>query len=362
MKVIEKYLLKSFWAPFIWCIIAFLFLYIIIDVFENLDEILRSAPHYYTLIKYYASSIPKIFVRITPLAILLSLIYTLSKLNKRNEITAMRASGVRLLSIFKPFIIVGILVSVLILLVNLNIVPITNKVAKNIETNKLEKKRKEEKKIVKNVTLYGYNNRIIFAKKFNSKKNTLSNVIILKQYKDKLVERVTAQKAVWEKEGDWKLFESMTYYMKPNGAIVGNPSFNSETTINLQEKPKSFIYNYTKAEFMKYDELKEHIEKFKGGSNKVIRRLLIELYKKISIPFVNIIMVLIAIPFALQINYTGTFISVGICVGVGFCYYAINAISVALGNAGILPPFIAVWLANIIFIAVGIVLLIVLKD
>lgn len=360
MKVIEKYLLKSFWAPFIWCIVAFLFLYIIIDVFENLDEILRSAPHYTTLLNYYACSIPKIFVRITPLAILLSLIYALSKLNKRNEITAMRASGVQLLTIFKPFIIVGIFISVLVLLINLNIVPTTNKIAKNIKTNQLERNKKQKRKIVKNVTLYGHENRIIFAKKFDSNSNTLSKVIILKQYKDKLIQRITAQKAVWKKH-HWKLFDSMTYYMKPNGVLVGNPSFKAKSTMNLEE-PKDFLYNYTEAEFMKYDKLKEHIEKFKGGSNKVIRRLLIELYQKISIPFVNLIMVLIAVPFALNINYTGTFISVGICVGVGFCYYAINAISIALGNAGILPPFMAVWLTNIIFIAVGVVLLIVLKD
>jgi len=113
---------------------------------------------------------------------------------------------------------------------------------------------------------------------------------------------------------------------------------------------------------MKYDELKDHIDKFRGGSNKITRRLLIELYAKTSLPFINIIMVLIAVPFALSINYAGAFMGIGICIGIGFCYYALNAISLALGNNGTLPPFIATWLTNAIFFITGMILLIFLKD
>lgn len=362
MKLIEKYLLKSFLGPFIWCIIIFLFLYVIIDLFEHLDEILKNSPPFFILFKYYINSIPNILIQVIPLAVLLGLIYTLSKLNKKNEITAMRASGINLFKIFKPFVITGIFISILVLLINLNVVPTANKNAKEIKTQYLESKtsKKKRAKIVKNVTLYGHANRIIFAKKFNPKINTLSDVIILKQYKNKLMQRITAEKASWEKNR-WKLSECIIYYMKPDGTIVGNPVFASEKVIIMPEKPKDFLHDYTEAKFLKYNELEERIDKFRGAGNKIIRRLLIELYKKISLSFISIIMVLIAVPFALNINYSGTFMSIGLCVGIGFCYYAINAISLALGNAGILPPFISVWLTNIIFGTAGIMLLVFIK-
>jgi len=273
----------------------------------------------------------------------------------------MRASGISLFEIFKPFLIIGIFISILILLINLNLVPIANKKAEKLKVQYLKtKKIKKLDKVVKNVTLYGYNNKIIYAKSFNPKINTLFEIILLKQYKNGIIQRTTAEKAIWE-EGDWKLIESITYFMKSNGAIVGNPKFSREEVVTLQEKPEDFLRDYTEAKFMKYVELKQQVDKFRGVSNKIIRRILIELYTKISLPFISIIMVLIAVPFALNINYTGTFMSVGICVGIGFSYYAINAISLALGNAGILPPFISAWLTNIIFTIIGITLL-VIKD
>jgi len=361
MKIIERYLLKSFLGPFLWCIVVFIFLYVIIDLFENLDEILRNSTPINILIQYYINSIPDILIKVTPLSVLLSLIYTLSKFNKKNEVTTMRASGISLFEIFKPFLIIGIFISILILLINLNLVPIANKKAEKLKVQYLKtKKIKKLDKVVKNVTLYGYNNKIIYAKSFNPKINTLFEIILLKQYKNGIIQRTTAEKAIWE-EGDWKLIESITYFMKSNGAIVGNPKFSREEVVTLQEKPEDFLRDYTEAKFMKYVELKQQVDKFRGVSNKIIRRILIELYTKISLPFISIIMVLIAVPFALNINYTGTFMSVGICVGIGFSYYAINAISLALGNAGILPPFISAWLTNIIFTIIGITLL-VIKD
>lgn len=362
MKIIEKYLLNSFIAPFIWCLIIFMFLYMVIDLFENMEDILKNSVPLFILFKYYLNLIPDILIKIMPLAVLLSLIYALSKLNKQNEITALRASGVSIFDIFKPFIIMGVFISLFALLINLNIVPKTNKTYKNLKNRYIESSITENKeKITENVTLYGYSDRIIFAKKFNSKTKTLNEIIILRQYKNKLIERITAEKALWE-NGQWHLYNSMTYYMKTNGEIYGNPIFSKEETLNIQEKPEDFLKNYTQSQFMKYEELKNYINKFKTSSSKIIRRLSIELHGKIAVAFINIIMVLIAVPFALKLNYTGTFMSIGICIGIGFCYYAINAISIALGNTGLLTPFIAVWITNFIFACIGLGLLVFLKD
>ncbi len=362
MRIIEKYILKSFLAPFIYCCIIFTFLYIIIDLFEHLDELLKNSVPLNILSIYYINSIPGILVKIIPLAILLSIIYTLSKLNKKNEITTMRASGINLFKIFKPFLIIGIFISVFTLVINLNLVPVANRNSKQIKSTYIESDfSKKKKNIYKNVTLYGHSNRIIFAKEFNYKTKTLEGVIILQQYKTNLIQRITADKAVWENK-QWKLLESMTYYMEPNGKTIMHPTFASKEYVDLEIQPNDFLHNYTEEKFMKYNELKRHIEKFQGASNKITRRLLIELYNKISFPFVSIIMVLIAVPFALNIGHSGTFMSIALCIGIGFCYYAINAISLALGNAGILPPFISAWLTNIIFASVGITLFSIIKD
>ena len=92
MKLIERYILKYFLPSFLWCLTIFLSLYIILDMFGYMDEIIRERVPLGTLIYYYLAFAPFIFVQTAPIAVLLATIYNLSNLNKNNEITAMKAA------------------------------------------------------------------------------------------------------------------------------------------------------------------------------------------------------------------------------------------------------------------------------
>jgi len=93
MRILDRYILKSVLSIFLGCLLIFFFLYIIIDVFSHLDEILKQKVNIDVLFRYYISYLPIIFVQVSAIASLLSTLYTFGTLNRNNEIVAMRSSA-----------------------------------------------------------------------------------------------------------------------------------------------------------------------------------------------------------------------------------------------------------------------------
>jgi lipopolysaccharide export system permease protein len=80
----------------------------------------------------------------------------------------------------------------------------------------------------------------------------------------------------------------------------------------------------------------------------------VDLYSKISFPVVHVVMALFAIPCALAWGpRSGPALGIGIAIGVSLSYWVIHALALSLGKAGLLPPILAAWTANIIFTGLG---------
>ena len=82
MKIFDKYLTKNFLMPLIYCLFLFIFLYVIADIFSNLEDILQNKVPIAILFQYYGSFIPTIFVQTLPIASLLAIVYMLTMFNK----------------------------------------------------------------------------------------------------------------------------------------------------------------------------------------------------------------------------------------------------------------------------------------
>jgi len=118
MKLIDKYLLRSFLIPLGYCIAAFAMVYVIYDLFSSLDNFLEGKTPMVEVVTYYIILMPSALVFIIPISLLLAVLYSLSSLTKNNEITAMRASGISLTRLMLPFMIVGFLASAAVAVFN----------------------------------------------------------------------------------------------------------------------------------------------------------------------------------------------------------------------------------------------------
>lgn len=359
MKIIDRYMAKGFLSSFLWCLFVFVIMAVIIDIFSFIDDIVKYKIPLQSVIAFYFYYIPTMFVQITPMAVLLSTVYMLSNLNKNNEIIAMKSSGVSLWRVLTPLLVLGFLISIFTFMINDRVIPLTSKVSQMIRREELEKYKSggNQAKIIENVAVYGTENRIVFARTYNTVEKKLSDIIIHKHdTSENLVLKITANSAIWTGSG-WKFIKVIMYKVDNAGKMLGSPIFYDEKIISLKERPRDFANKELKAEFMSYRELRNYIKNFLGSGIKITRNLLVDLNYKLAFPFISLIIIMVAAPFAILTMRGGVMIGIGTSIVIGLLYYAVIAISLALGKAGLLPPILAAWSGNIIFAGVGIYLL-----
>jgi lipopolysaccharide export system permease protein len=349
VKIIDRYILKYFIPSVLWCLAIFFFLYVVIDLFAHIDEIIRERVPFTILLYYYIMFAPLIFVQTSPIAALLATVYNLSNLNKNNEIVAMKSSGMNIWLILRPILLTAFLISLLVFIVNDKVVPTSTNISTTIKEEYIEKKVKASKKTVENVAIYGKHNRIIYARAFNSEKKELGEIVIHQHdINQNLVLKISAIKARYV-DGDWYFYDALISRLNNQGQLIGNPEFYRKTVIDMEEKPSDFARRQWRTEFMTYAELRNYIGLLRGGAKRTLNRLRVDLYYKLSFPLTNVIIILVGAPFALHIRRGGVLAGIGVSIIISLFYYAFSAIALAFGKANILPPMVAAWLGNIIF-------------
>jgi lipopolysaccharide export system permease protein len=84
----------------------------------------------------------------------------------------------------------------------------------------------------------------------------------------------------------------------------------------------------------------------------------VELHKKIAFPLLNMITVFLGIPFSLRLpRHGGLALGIGASLAAGFLYWILFAVTLSVGQAGLLPPFVSAWAANVLFGILGVFLL-----
>jgi lipopolysaccharide export system permease protein len=100
---------------------------------------------------------------------------------------------------------------------------------------------------------------------------------------------------------------------------------------------------------MSFSEIRAFIQQLKreGFSSTTYE---VDMYAKVSYSFINVIMMLLGIPFALRIGRSGGMaLGIAISIAIGFVYWIFFGFCLSLGKGGAMPPFLAAWIANVAF-------------
>ncbi|MCU0651163.1 MAG: LptF/LptG family permease, partial [Candidatus Omnitrophica bacterium] len=346
-------ILASVCSIFFSCLFTFFFLYTIIDMFSHLDVILKHAVSLDTLLRYYMSYLPIIFTQVAPISCLLAALYTFARMNKDNEIIAMRSSGLSIMRISRIVVIFGLLISLAVFWVNDKLSPkamlTSRQIQQQMESDSAKAARdKKTPEVIRDFTVYGLNNRLFYINKFYPLSNTMEGITVLEHdEKQELVKKIVASKGVFT-DGQWRFYQTISDVYDKNGRITQEHAYIEEEIMPITETPKDFLNQRQHPDYMNISQLKDYIMRLsKSGAVTVIRSLTIDLYQRYTAPFTSFMIVLLSIPFSLKMRKRATGLSsLGVALMVGFLYYILNAVSIALGKAGILPPFICASLTH----------------
>jgi lipopolysaccharide export system permease protein len=170
-----------------------------------------------------------------------------------------------------------------------------------------------------------------------------------------LVERLDARKAEWI-GGRWVFKTGIVQTRKPDGTYKTERFM--EKPADITESPVDFVRMARAPDEMNLKQLAAYISRLKIEGYDATRYE-VDLQAKVSFPFVCIIMMVVGIAMAL-LGESKSSIAVRIALSmcVTFIYWIVFSLCITSGYSGILPPFVAGWLANLLFLASGLYLLI----
>ena len=356
MKLIDKYVLLNVLVPLVYCLLAFLMLFIIFDLFSNLSDFIEAGTPLPSILRFYLYLLPSVLIFIVPISILLGVLYGLSQLTRNNELTAMRASGVSLYRLVAPLIALGFIASLLVAGINEFIAPWSA-----YWTDQFVQAETYDGEI----SFYTSqdlpyrdpgDNRVWMIGEFDRQTYEMERVEVIQQRDDGSdAIRYQARKAHWL-DGQWWFQEVAIQELDENGYPMGAPRMRSRREmVEFSETPATFI-NVTKdPQFLSSRELLQFIEAHQHVSSSALARYEVDLHYRLAMPWTCLIVTLLGLPIGAHSGRKCAFLGIALALGLFFSFYVLINFGMALGKQETLPPWTSVWLPNLLYLGIGLI-------
>ena len=354
MSILSKYVLHEFYKLFVFCEALFMFLFLMVDFLQKIDNFIEAKTTKAAVLLYFLYKAPFVLVNMVPAAVLISVIILFTSMKKKNELTALQTSGLSLLRLSKTMILGSMFIVVGMFLVSETVVPYA--VSKGYKIWNVDVKKQDPGLFYgKEEIWYRGGNAIYWIRQFNPKEKTMGNpTFYFFDNTFRVTKRIEGRKGVWD--GDhWRIENGILQELKENGQY-GFTKFEAYA-LDIRETPETFMRGTRKPEEMSYWQLKEYAETVREeGYNNA--KYLVDMNIKLAFPFISLILLTIGIPLALRVKKGGTPLAVSIGMAVCFLYVLVLGLSRSLGLAGVLPPLFSAWLANLLFLFLGVYMMI----
>ncbi len=354
MSIINKYLIREIFKYLGIVLAVVISIYLAVDFFEKIDNFIEAKVSLSRVFIFFAFKIPFIVGQITPVGILLSILIVFGLMAKNNEIVALKSSGVSIYYLLKSVLLIGVLSGLFLFLFSEIIVPLTMGKANKIWLGEV---KKESVVISREKNIWIKGNRLITHIRYYDPADNAILGVTLNNFDEnfRLIKRIDAQKRIF-RQGKWVLYELMEQNLnKEDGAY--RVTFHEEKVVPLDFLPEDLKRNVKKSEEMSFMELLSYINKIEAeGYDATIYR--VNLYAKTAFSFVCIIMCIMGTGIAFKGKVKdGLPLSIAYGIGIAFLYWIFYSFCLSLGYGGMLLPFIAAWIANLIFLFIGVIIL-----
>jgi LPS export ABC transporter permease LptG/LPS export ABC transporter permease LptF len=355
-QLVDGMILSDLARFFLFILGGFSALFLIITVFQLLDQITRNNIEYTIVADYLFFLTPFILNYMTPMAALVAVMVTFGLLEKTSQIIVLKASGLSIFRLAAPALLCSILLSGVVFLNQDYILPFTNRRQDNLlHLIRSGQEPPQTSYQTDHKWIFGSNSRVYNYEHFSPKENVFARLRVLTFSREPFAisSHLFAQKAEWDPatrswilqdgwerrfEGDRQTFEAF-----------------DERRMDLPERPDYFKKDARESQMMTLEELRRHINDLARSGFDVLD-LRIDLYRKIAAPVTCVVMMIVGLPFAFSVGKRGALYGVTIGIAIGLLYWGLLGLFEQMGRYEILPPLLAAWGPNLMFGAGGLYL------
>ena len=355
MTIIDRYIGREIIKYFCLVLIAVAMIYLAVDFFQRVDNFIMADVPLIRMISFFLLKLPLVISQLTPICVLLTVLITFGLMNKNNEIVALKSGGVSVYFLLRPVFVIGVASTICLFILAEVIVPVSISKANKIWLQEVKKKPQLTSR-QKNIWFKG-NRSIFYISHYDPAKNVVSGVSL--NYFDadfKLIKRVEARQGRYE-NNQWTFEDIMEQILSEKGDGY-NVSFYDSRDIDVDFFPQDLKRAVKKSEEMNVTELYAYIKSVESEGYDATQYR-VDFHAKFAIPFICIIMCIIATSIAVKRRLReGLSISIAYGLGMIFLYGVAHSFFISIGYGGVLPPLIAAWIANLIFLCLGLINLI----
>src|SRR5438270_12677072 len=198
MKLLDRYVIRNFLLIYFYCIAGFISIWLIFDVSDNISTFIDEHVGLLLVIRYYATQVPQVLIILLPVSLLLSLLFTLGRMSRANEVVSMLTAGVSLPRVLVPLIGMGLLTVTASMALNYSLAPHAELACKALLAEaRARPAALIEGQIFRNRT----DDRTWFVQNFRHGGNSFNNVQVLQQdANDNIVTNYLATRAFYRPE------------------------------------------------------------------------------------------------------------------------------------------------------------------
>jgi lipopolysaccharide export system permease protein len=356
--LLERYLFGQMLAPLLAGLAGGTLLLLAGRLFTLAERLVEGSVPPLGVLRLLILDLPEMVVLGMPIAAFFATLLTLGKLSGNSEMTAMRAAGIPFTRIFRPLLLVGLLLSLAAFVMSNVLLPASKREIRRIDQQALL--TQATSLVQHDVFFKTEDNLWFFIRQVDPRLNTMQDVTILRVDplpggKYQLVEVTLAAQAVWNGLG-WTLREGVTHRYGPDGLSLAEEPFDYKP-LEVSRDLATLMQPPVPPNELSLPELAERIAHL-ARSNLNTQPLRTEFHMRFSLPLASFFAVLISLPLgSTTARSVGRYGGVVLGILLVFAYYVVLSVSRSLGEAGALPPWAAAWSFNLLFGGLGLLLL-----
>jgi lipopolysaccharide export system permease protein len=356
LKKLDAYIIKKYLLSFFFTTLLITMTAIVIDFSEKVGKFINESLGFKQIVlEYYLNFIPWINGLLWPLFSLIAVVFFTSRLAKNSEILSILGAGVSYWRMLVPYLVSASIIAGILWFNNNYVTPKSTRIKNNFENTYIFKGNKKVSN--ENVHFFLSPNEKAFVRYFRLRDTSLMDFRI-ESFEDGRLTKVLKAKRVKLKNhpDEWTMYDySIRHIDGLRERLISGKGEQIDTTLGFS--PDEFIRYSNEMESMTSAELRAYIafEESKGlGKTK---KYLIELYRRTADPFTIIILTLIGAAIASRKTRggIGLHLALGVCIGAAFVIT--SKFSVTFATSHTLNPLIGIWLPNILFLAIALVLI-----
>lgn len=347
MSIIRKYVVRECIGPFFLSLGVLTCVFLLGNLIQLTNLVINKGVSLSTIGKIFVLYVPVLLGYTLPIACLVSVILTFSRLSADNEILALRASGFHILKLLIPFIFIGIIMTLFCIILNERIIPYAYD--KQHRTLKSLGAENPTALLEAGLFIHAFQNQILFIHKIED--NKLYNITIYQPQPNGPTRTIIAKKGeftpvpgenkikmkLMDGTSDEPRFDDPDNFYKLNFETFFMDLDISQNTSKIEKKPQG----------MTLKELKEEMNKLHEHMIDAVR-LKTEYLRKITWSFSAFIFILLGFPIAVITHRREKSANILLAIICAVCYYLLSLGCEALSMKSILNPALAMWIPNTI--------------